>query len=375
VLEVLESAIVVLCLDDDVPRGSEELVKAALHGHHWSPRHWDKVQLVVFGNGTSGVLLEHTPVDGHVSLRWLSHATDRAESNEPISESAVAAVDSADDEKDGIYELVFDGSKDNATHAAALAAAADRHHHLANSVDVAVLVHDRYGARRAKEAGVSPDALVQCAFQLAVWAVRGKTLSTYESCNTKHFVAGRTEVVRSVTAASAKMQREWNSDDDDDGGDVAVLRERRRELFAAAAAAHVQRVRAAQAGLGVDRHLGALTAIALQRRERVLHYQPSALLDGRNTALSTLTTSVISTSQVSAPFFDLFAFGPVAADGVGIAYNIAVDEVRITITSVNAGEASRLTAALADAFAQIDDALRAPTAAATDGGGGSGAAA
>jgi hypothetical protein len=44
-------------------------------------------------------------------------------------------------------------------------------------------------------------------------------------------------------------------------------------------------------------------------------------------------TSVISTSNVSAPFFDLFGFGAVCGNGIGIAYNLNRDRMSFSFSS------------------------------------------
>jgi hypothetical protein len=41
----------------------------------------------------------------------------------------------------------------------------------------------------------------------------------------------------------------------------------------------------------------------------------------------------MSTSNVSSPAFALFGFGPVVADGLGLAYNIHDHQIRVNITS------------------------------------------
>lgn len=50
---------------------------------------------------------------------------------------------------------------------------------------------------------MSPDAVAQMAFQLAFKRLHGTMPSVYESCTTRWFHRGRTEVIRSCTTGAA----------------------------------------------------------------------------------------------------------------------------------------------------------------------------
>jgi hypothetical protein len=45
--------------------------------------------------------------------------------------------------------------------------------------------------------------------QVAYYRMRGRFDSTYESAMTKHFLGGRTETIRPVTAESCALARAW----------------------------------------------------------------------------------------------------------------------------------------------------------------------
>ena len=62
------------------------------------------------------------------------------------------------------------------------------------------------GAKFAKQSGMSPDAFCQQLFQIAYFNEVGQTDSTYEAANTKRFMGGRTETIRSVTNESSFLQ-------------------------------------------------------------------------------------------------------------------------------------------------------------------------
>jgi carnitine O-acetyltransferase len=102
-------------------------------------------------------------------------------------------------------------------------------------------------------------------------------------------------------------------------------------LLRLACGAHVARMKDAKSGLGVDRHMYAMNKVAkLLRDQRIDFHIPQIFND---MAYSKLMTSVLSTSNVSHPCFHLFGFGPVCADGLGIAYNVHGDRMFVNVTS------------------------------------------
>jgi hypothetical protein len=72
----------VLCLDDDAPATPAEVARTMLHGTYAmrdgvqvgsiTNRWYDKMQIIVCANGSAGVNFEHTSVDGHTVLRFVS---------------------------------------------------------------------------------------------------------------------------------------------------------------------------------------------------------------------------------------------------------------------------------------------------------------
>lgn len=69
---------------------------------------------------------------------------------------------------------------------------------MCSSLDVRELVQG-IGRTFCKEHKVSPDAMMQLAFQLAYYNLERRTTPTYESCSTAAFKHGRTETVRPCT--------------------------------------------------------------------------------------------------------------------------------------------------------------------------------
>lgn len=61
------------------------------------------------------------------------------------------------------------------------------------------IIYEEFGKDQCKKLGVSPDAVMQLAFQLAFYMLEGKFVPTYESCSTAAFKHGRTETLRPCT--------------------------------------------------------------------------------------------------------------------------------------------------------------------------------
>ena len=86
-LEIIDSALFVLVLDDHEPTDIASAAKNMLHGSHklvlgengrleqsgsLCNRWYDKLQLIVMANGKAGVNFEHSAIDGHTALRYVS---------------------------------------------------------------------------------------------------------------------------------------------------------------------------------------------------------------------------------------------------------------------------------------------------------------
>ena len=105
------------------------------------------------------------------------------------------------------------------------------------------------------------------------------------------------------------------------GGEQAQL-----AALAAALDAHRTTVQDCQRGHGHERHLLALKVKAAELGRPT----PALFEDG---GWATVCTSHLSTSGLRSPALGLFCFGPVAADGVGLAYLLQPDGITLNVTS------------------------------------------
>lgn len=71
-------------------------------------------------------------------------------------------------------------------------------------LSVGHMIFNKFGKNECKKFGVSPDAIMQLAFQLAIFYQINCVVPTYESCSTAAFKHGRTETLRSCTMETKK---------------------------------------------------------------------------------------------------------------------------------------------------------------------------
>ena len=131
-------------------------------------------------------------------------------------------------------------------------------------VDLQVLEFAYFGKNWIVEQKLSPDALVQIAFQVAYFLVYRACVSTYETIMTKKFFHGRTEAGFIVTHESKRLCQSFNA-----ASSVHVL----DELLKAALDAHVRVVRLASQGRGI-RSLFAMKCLAQQQQQQQQQRQP-----------------------------------------------------------------------------------------------------
>lgn len=199
-----------------------------------------------------------------------------------------------------------------------------------------------YGKSFITRHGYSPDAFVQMAFQAAYFSLYGRTECTYEPAMTKAFLHGRTESIRSVQPESVAFVRSFCSDD-------TTPREK-MDALKTACKRHTELTRECSKGLGQDRLLYALAAVAkdptlgnedpndmtpINGTKKVDNSSGSSSDDEdnslaplpaifRDSGYATLNHSVLSTSNCGNPCLRMFGFGAVVPDGFGIGYIIKV---------------------------------------------------
>lgn len=349
-LRVVDSALFVLCLDDDSPTEPNEIARAMLHGSYrltddvqcgsMTNRWFDKLQIIVCANGAAGVNFEHTRVDGHTVLRFVSDVF--ADTIMRFAAKISAGIDPTFASA-APTRLARNGSLDprgarlparSAVSPRAAAAEPDpwprrldwqaprgsrlrRHVRFAEmrlsdlvwQHETCCLEFERFGKLAITKLGASPDAFVQLALSAAYFSLYGQIVCVYEPVQTKMFTHGRTEAARTMTPDVARFARTWASDSGDNAKEAAL-----RAGLASVGELH----RLASAGKGVDRHLFALFKM-WERGAPAGSARPPLFADK---AWDALNRSILSTSNCGNPALRLFGFGPVVEDGYGVGYII-----------------------------------------------------
>lgn len=341
-LHLVDSALFVLVLDDFVPTDEHKLAGNMLHGtnilehgvQHGSclNRWYDKLQLIVCSDGSAGVNFEHSAIDGHTALRFVSDIFAEtvirfAESItaliygkghiphvvEATVERAAASKDSAVDvlPKKIVFQLsdfVLERIR------FAEAALCDE----ISSSDTKVLEFEDYGKLLIVANKLSPDSVVQMSMHLAYYELYGKFVCGYEPVLTKAFFHGRTEAMRSATPQAKALCDIWINKSSTD--------EQKLEALRTATLEHSRLVKESAKGHGVDRHLFALFSVAKREGKELPAFFKSE-------GWRSLNHTILSTSNCGNPALKMFGFGPVVPDGFGLGYIIKDNAITYSISS------------------------------------------
>ena len=340
-LDVVETALFCVCLEDVVPQDTHQACDLLLHGDS-ANRWFDKaLSFVVFGDGRAGLNAEHAKLDGTTILDLVDAVltTDHApaRSAPPAVAPEVRPI-----------SFVLDAPLQRAVEDAAAAFAA-----YAADTATAVLSFPEVGTKRIKALRTSPDAFVQLAYQLAHARTKGLVGATYESIATRQYRHGRTEAMRVVTPEVLAFVRAM----DEPGADAGT----RRSAFRAAALAHGERARQCQQGEAPEQHLWELQM--LQQR-RGTAGEPLALY--LSPGWTTMRDDYLSTSSAPSQHISHFGFGSTSPQCIGVAYVLLPDRFNLYLSTPRAvgHHLDGFARELATALGELDELLAAepPTA-------------
>lgn len=328
-LELIESSVFVVVLQDNLPEDWTAMGKDMIHGNGGN-RWFDKsFNLVVFKNGMSAINAEHAWADAPVLAHAWEHVSTTVTYTHPF-DAAGDVIPKSESEKTSALPsckvLQWDMSTGLAP--AVLKSLEDAKVAIAD-FDLKVISNDDYGKGLIKKFRVSPDGFIQMALQLAYYRNAGNITQTYESSMTRLYRDGRTETVRPVTDESKAFVLAM--------GDESISREEKLKLLQAACNVHQDGYRGAMCGKGIDRHLFTLYCVSVGFGIESA-FLKSAL--GRPWRLSTSQQPQQQTNNWPKVFKSLEGtkygakdaicpgggFGPVAEDGYGVSYMIAGED-------------------------------------------------
>lgn len=337
-LQIVDSALFVLVLDDYIPRDKHDAAENMLHGSYelkQSPdltdhqegsccnRWYDKLQIIVCGDGTAGINFEHSAIDGHTALRFVSDIyaetvicfaqsiTRLVQAHDVIPNVIQAKVKRAALALDGAGRTTLDVFPKKIPFD--LPESVEQKIYFAETAlgdeivasETYVLEFKDYGKKFITGNKLSPDSYVQMSMMLAYYKLYGRVVCAYEPVLTKSFYHGRTEAMRPTTMEAKHFCEVFCNPRSSDEAKLSALRNATR--------VHSQLVKECARGKGVDRHLFALKCIAQKKGLKTPRFFQSK-------PWKMLNHTVLSTSNCGNPSLALFGFGPVVPDGLGIGY-------------------------------------------------------
>lgn len=313
-LEDVETALFCVCLEDQTPADTLAACDQLLHGDSGN-RWFDKaVSLVVFADGRAGVNIEHCELDGTTVLSFVDALLDT-----PAPEQS-GLSGAATQGRPALAPVEFE--LDDALRDQARSAARDFASYAANTATTTVSFDD-FGTNVAKRLGISPDAFVQLAYQLAHQRAKGHIGATYESIATRQYRRGRTEAMRVVTPEI----QEFVAVMEDPTSELAA----RRAAVRAAAAKHVARAKECQNGQAPEQHLWELQLIQQRRGEELgVPEQPRLF---QTPGWLTMRDDYLSTSSAPSKNIQFFGFGSTSSRCIGVAYVLLPDRFNLYLST------------------------------------------
>uniref|UniRef100_A0A1I7UMR2 Carn_acyltransf domain-containing protein n=1 Tax=Caenorhabditis tropicalis TaxID=1561998 RepID=A0A1I7UMR2_9PELO len=228
----------------------------------------------------------------------------------------------------------------------------DAHQISKNDLDLFALAFRDFGKGRIKKCGVSPDAFIQMAIQLANYRDQGKFVLTYEPASVRFFANSRTETLRTVNEHSCAFVEAMLNENETKEAKIALLKK--------ACETHVLRNKKCMIGQGIDRHIFVLYILSQGTGIQ------SPFLDNYISQKWKLSTShvpnVTNQCDEDTDPDDTWlgaCFGAVAADGYGICYRFGGNHgIFANITSYHSApntDSTRFAKILSESFHELSN--------------------
>ncbi|XP_054005673.1 carnitine O-palmitoyltransferase 2, mitochondrial [Hylaeus anthracinus] len=316
-LKKIDSAVFMMILDD-VCLGTDynKLVGTFLHADGTN-RWFDKsFSLIVTQDGYAGVNFEHSWGDGVAVLRFFNDVKNDISKQPRFHPNDVNYLQSGTSNVKQL-KFVVDDKVQNIVDRQT-----KKYEEWTKQLSIDHVILEKFGKDECKTFGVSPDAIMQLAFQLALYYQDERSVATYESCSTAAFKHGRTETIRSCTmetkaVCDAMVRKNSN-----------LSNSELKQLIINCSNVHNKLTKEAAMGQGFDRHLFALKKIWEQSSAP----KPAIFEDP---AYDNINHNILSTSTLSSPAVIAGGFGPVVNNGYGIGYMIQDKRLGSIVTSYN----------------------------------------
>ncbi|AFR92669.1 carnitine O-acetyltransferase [Cryptococcus neoformans C23] len=320
-VETIDSAILLICLDaHPAPTTDDSRAWSYWAGGHDNGkdgmgfnRWFDKHEIIVDSEGESGFNGEHSMLDGTPTLRlneFILASIDSQKIPLELDSSETSRYSTTEPEElkfelDDKLKQIVEQSKRG-------------FEEEMEKQDLKMVTFREYGKNLIKTYRTSPDAWAQLIFQLAFYRLFQRLPATYESCQTRKFLLGRTEVIRSASNEGKAWVEAMINESFPEGD------EGREKLFRKAVERHVQYAVWAADAQGVDRHLFGL-------KKLIAPGEPTPEIFS-DPAFARSSHWELSTSNLGSRYLDGWGYGEVVEDGFGLSYSIEDDALRWGIT-------------------------------------------
>ncbi|KAG0423855.1 hypothetical protein HPB47_000386, partial [Ixodes persulcatus] len=317
-VEAIRKAVFVLCLDRPLNNSEpyevacpQQMFVGGRDGENAANRWCDKsLQFIVGEEGHSGLLSDHSPMDGPAVAVLVDHCYNYIFQHEHFDPTSNALKDIP---KKLEFQLSWETLQD-------IEKAKSSHARLRDEMDLLIYKFQNYGKDFVKSRNMSPDSFVQMALQLAFYKIHKVPCATYESASTREFLHGRTEVVRGTSSQSLNFCRTFESPNS--------TREEKEHSLRKAVAKHKHDANLANSGLGVDRLFFGLKMTA---REHGIPLPPFFSEQGYRVS----SHFRLFASQVSARCDAVMMLSPIVRDGYCVFYNVLKDSFNFGVSCFN----------------------------------------
>ncbi|XP_067138619.1 peroxisomal carnitine O-octanoyltransferase [Centruroides vittatus] len=184
-LEIIESSMFVVVLDENSPLTPSQIICESLGGdchNRWADK---SMTLINFKNGIVGSNADHTPFDGMVTLGLGYYVALSIKDCNGVWNGTRSMRNLPNPQR---LKFVIDDRIITAVESARL-----QFRELANDVQCFCDGYSQYGKDFLRPLKLHPEAYVQMALQLAYYRLHGRPAPTYVTASTRQFYHGRTE--------------------------------------------------------------------------------------------------------------------------------------------------------------------------------------
>jgi carnitine O-acetyltransferase len=302
-LETIETALFNICLDEAAPAGALAVCNNLLYGSSANRWYDSAISIIVTANGAAGINAEHSMHDGMALVGFADALHDLSPEEASTRSGAV---------RQGLpaFEQVTFHLSDALR--IKIGEAAGSFKAYGDATASTIYSFDEFGSNRVKELGLSPDAFVQLALQLAHVRTKGFAGATYESIATRQFDHGRTEAMRVVTEEILQFVAAMQN--------VAATHAEKIAALRAAAEKHVRRAKECQDGQAPEQHLWELMLIQKRQGEALGVTEDLAVF--KSPGWLKMRYDYLSTSSLLSRYVPLFGFGSTSPDCIGFGYAV-----------------------------------------------------